>query len=346
VPEESAQAATHVVNRTLGSLLANSSQHAMIVGYMKLSVAMITYNHEPFIAQAIQSVLTQKVSFGYEIVIGEDCSADGTRAIILEFQERYPERIKLLPSDGNIGAMRNFERTILACRGKYIAFLEGDDYWTSKEKLQTQVDFLDAHIDCAVCCHRVKFLNETGLAEADVFPSSPAGSYTLEDLLKRNFIMTCSTVLRRELIPPLPEWFCDMKLGDWPVFAFVAKHGKIELLDEIMATYRVHAGATWSSLPPITRMGESVRMLRALANHFDSKYAKAIQQSIAVLYLDMANAARFKGNRREAAKYLLHYAHNGGLQLPFNRFVAGLAGYTLIGSWYRFFSRAKVVNGR
>jgi glycosyltransferase involved in cell wall biosynthesis len=311
---------------------------------MKLSVAMITYNHERFIAQALQSVLAQRVNFEYEIVIGEDCSTDGTRAIILQFKELYPKIIRLLKSDQNVGAMRNFERTILACHGQYIAFLEGDDYWTSIDKLQMQVNFLDAHIDRAICCHRVKYLNETGLAEADVFPSLPAGAYTLEDLLKRNFVMTCSTVLRRERIPPLPEWFCDMKLGDWPLFALVARHGKIELMHEIMAAYRVHSGASWSSLPSIIRMRESVPMLRALGEHLETKYAITIQESIAFLYLDMANAARFKGNRIEATKYLLQYVGNGGFRLPLNRFVAGLAAYTLIGSGYRVFSRANSTN--
>jgi glycosyltransferase involved in cell wall biosynthesis len=312
---------------------------------MKLSVAMITYNHERFVAQAIESVLAQKVNFDYEIVIGEDCSSDGTRPIILEFQKRYPERIKLLPSERNIGAIRNFERTITACRGQYVAFLEGDDYWTSPAKLQRQVNLLDANIDRAICCHRVRFCREAGSENLDVgidvFPPRPAGAYTTEDLLKGNFVMTSSTVLRRDLIRPFPKWFFKMKLCDWPLFALVAGHGKIELMDEIMAVYRIHLGSMWSSQPHATQLRECTRMLTALDKELGYRYTSAVRGTVASAYLDLANAARFNGSRLETAKYLLHYARSGGLQLPLDRFVAGLAGYTLIGSWYKIFSRAK-----
>jgi glycosyltransferase involved in cell wall biosynthesis len=205
---------------------------------MKLSVMVITYNHEAFIAQALESILAQRVNFDYEIVVGEDCSTDGTRDILMDFHLRYPERIVPLLRKQNLGAMRNLDATIAACRGQYLALLEGDDYWSCEHKLQRQVDFLDAHLDSAICCHRVRFLNQTGFAEEDVFPSLPAGAYTIEDLLKGNFVMTCSTVLRRNLIPPLPRWFAEMKLGDWPLFALVARHGTVDLMDEIMAVYR------------------------------------------------------------------------------------------------------------
>src|SRR6202022_1084614 len=137
---------------------------------MKLSVTMITYNHERFIAQAIESALAQRVEFDYEIVIGEDLSTDNTRAIVLDFARRYPDRILPILRDRNIGAMRNFAQTIAACRGQYLAFLEGDDYWTSPDKLQKQVDFLDAHYECAISCHRVRYLYELGSAECDIFP--------------------------------------------------------------------------------------------------------------------------------------------------------------------------------
>src|SRR5438132_1821213 len=102
---------------------------------MKLSVMMITYNHERFIAQALDSILAQRVNFDYEIVIGEDCSTDGTRDILMDFHRRYPDRIVLLLRDHNLGVMRNFEATLGACRGRYLALLEVDDYWTSENKL-------------------------------------------------------------------------------------------------------------------------------------------------------------------------------------------------------------------
>ena len=143
----------------------------------------------------------------------------------MDFDRRYPGRIVPLLSDQNVGAMRNAERTLAACSGQYLAFLEGDDYWTSPEKLQRQVDFLDTHPGASICCHRVKCLDETGLAEFDVFPALPAGSYAIEDILKANFVMTCSAVLRRNLVSALPLWVRKLKLADWPMFALAAGHG-------------------------------------------------------------------------------------------------------------------------
>jgi glycosyltransferase involved in cell wall biosynthesis len=309
---------------------------------MKLSVIMITYNHERFIAQALDSVLAQRANFDYEIVVGEDCSTDSTREILMDFHRRYPGRIVPLVREHNLGAMRNFQAAITACTGQYLAFLEGDDYWTCTDKLQRQVDFLDTHPDIAICCHRVRVLEETASAQADLFPSRPAGPYTLEDLLRGNFVMTCSTVLRRDLIPSFPRWFSKMKLGDWPLFALVARHGKIELMEEVMALYRIHSGSTWSSLPATTRLRESARMLRALDRHLSFQYTNVIRPTIAQPYLELASTARFNGNRTQTARHLLSCLRNGGWQLPSSgRMWAGLAAYVLIGSSYKIFSRPK-----
>src|ERR1700721_1190908 len=196
---------------------------------MKLSVAMITYNHERFIRQAIESVLAQKVNFDFEIVIGEDFSTDSTRAIVAELQQQYPELIVALMRPHNLGAMRNLQETLAACKGQYIAFLEGDDYWTAQHKLQKQVDFLDARPDCAISCHRTQFTDEMNSGHSSVFPSLPAGTYSIDDLLRGNFIMTCSAVCRWRAMGRPPDWFLGLKLADWPMFALLARAGTIEL---------------------------------------------------------------------------------------------------------------------
>src|ERR1017187_10207934 len=94
----------------------------------KVSVLMITYNHEKYIAQAIESVLMQKTNFPFELVIGEDCSTDGTGAIVAEYSRKYPEIIRAHLRERNLGALENFRALFRACRGKYLALLEGDDY--------------------------------------------------------------------------------------------------------------------------------------------------------------------------------------------------------------------------
>lgn len=312
---------------------------------MKLSVAMITYNQERFIGQALEGVLSQKVNFDYEIVIGEDCSTDGTRGIIQDFQQRHPERIVPLFREGNVGAMRNFAETIAACRGEYVAFLEGDDYWTSVDKLQRQVDFLDSHLDHAVCCTRALFVKEGAQGHSEVQPQIPAGSYSITDLFATNPVVTCTVMYRWGSVGPLPDWIRNLKMGDWPLHVLVARSGKIRLLDEVTSTYRIHPGGIWSSLSSQDQKLAIVEMLKTMEKHLDSQYKNHIRGALAHRYLELANGARFSRSRTETARYLFNYARNGGLRLPLNRFVAGLAAYTLIGSGYRVFSRAKPENG-
>ncbi len=311
---------------------------------MKLSVAIITYNHEQYIGQAIESILAQNVNCEYEIVIGEDCSTDGTRGVITAFHRRYPERIKLLLRDQNIGVIQNFTETIEACHGKYVALLEGDDYWFATDKLQKQIDFLDAHPECAICCGRARAQYEAGAqnldVRLDVVPQLPAGRYTIEDILKGNFVMTCTAVLRRKYISQFPKWFFEMKLGDWPLCAMVARYGTIELLDEILAAYRIHCGGVWSSVSQGVRAEESLRMLRALDKEFGYQYTDTIRETIVSMYHSLAFDSRSKGRRMEAARHLVNYIRNGGWHRPGSaRVIAGMITFEVIGSWYKVFSR-------
>jgi glycosyltransferase involved in cell wall biosynthesis len=334
---------------------------------MKLSVMVITYNHERFIAQAIESVLAQHVNFDIEVVVGEDCSTDRTRAILMDFHRRYPDRIVPLLRDRNLGAMRNLHETLASCRGQYVALLEGDDYWISVDKLQKQVDFLDAHPDRAICCSRARvevegdgesgtlrpqagrvfpvFPNSAPASEVSgLLPVTPkaAGAYTVEDLLKENFVMTCTVVYRWGGILPLPSWFFRSSLGDLSLHAMVAKQSKIELLNDCMAVYRIHEGGIWSSRDRTSQIRENAKMLEALNRHLKYQYDNTIRSILAASYLEFATSSRAKGNRRQTANDLFECLRNGGWQLPGSRrTLAALAAYTLTGSWYKVFSRAK-----
>lgn len=121
-----------------------------------VSVVTITYNHAPYIAKCLEGVLMQQVDFPMELIIADDCSIDGTRELCEEYAAKYPERIRLITSDTNLGAVENERRAFRAAKGKYIATCEGDDYWNDPQKLQLQVEFLEAHPDYSVCFHRYK----------------------------------------------------------------------------------------------------------------------------------------------------------------------------------------------
>lgn len=133
-----------------------------------LSIVTVTYNHAPYIEKCIEGVLMQRVNFPMEFIIAEDCSTDETRSICVKYAKRYPDLIRLIVSDANVGALANERRAFEAVRGKYVAYCEGDDYWTDPLKLQRQVDFLESHPDYSACFHRCLHLSvETGQQKED-----------------------------------------------------------------------------------------------------------------------------------------------------------------------------------
>ena len=117
----------------------------------KVSVSMLAYNHEKFISKAIESVLMQETEFDVELVIGEDNSPDNTREVIDSYVAKHPDKIKALYRDNNVGARQNGIEVWEACQGDYIAYLDGDDYWTDPLKLQKQADFMDKNPGCTIC---------------------------------------------------------------------------------------------------------------------------------------------------------------------------------------------------
>ncbi len=226
----------------------------------KVSVWMITFNHERFVAQAIESVLMQKTEFPVELVIGEDCSTDGTRAICEHYAREYPGRVRLLPSERNLGMQANARRTLEACSGKYIAMCEGDDYWTDPQKLQKQVDILANDSSLAFCFHNVEVIREgDSLAGGkSFFPAAgrkamfarPPDRVALSDILGGNFISTLSVLARTDAVLPIPRWIDLLPAGDWGYFIHWLQQGAGAYLDQIMGGYRMHAGGVWSGRNP------------------------------------------------------------------------------------------------
>lgn len=228
---------------------------------MKVSVLMITYNHEQFIAQAIESILMQQVSFEYEIVIGEDCSTDRTRDIIISYRKKYSDKIRALLHEKNIGMQKNFVQTYKACQGKYIGLCEGDDYWTDPSKLQKQVDFLEANPDFSICFHKVKILEDNQLKD-DYITQVPSTTSTILELARGNYIHTLSCVFRNNISNIFGPHFASSPLGDYYLHMMNARHGKIYYINEILGVYRVHNTSIWSRQSEIYRYYKTLESIR------------------------------------------------------------------------------------
>src|SRR5262245_39450314 len=127
-----------------------------------VSVLLVTFNHESYIEQALEGIMAQQATFPIEVLISEDCSSDRTRVIVQKFPEEYPDHVRLFLSERNLNDNTVTTRAWEAARGRYIAMLDGDDYWTDPFKLQKQIDFLEEHPDIFVCGHAVDIIDETG----------------------------------------------------------------------------------------------------------------------------------------------------------------------------------------
>ncbi|MBI4770100.1 MAG: glycosyltransferase, partial [Chloroflexi bacterium] len=259
---------------------------------MKLSVMMITYNHERFVAQALESALSQQTDFAYEIVVGEDCSADRTREIVAALAGGRPGQVRLMARQRNLGIAPNFVQTIRDCRGEYVAVLEGDDYWTSPHKLQRQVDFLEAHPECAACFHRARVIYEDGRPGFTFPPPDQPAFSALEDLLAGNFMPSCSVVFRRALVGELPPGFERLPMGDWPLHLLNARFGKLGFLDETMGVYRVHPGGAWTPTGPARRLESEIAVLEAIGPYLPLRAGEALRAALARRREKLALAGR------------------------------------------------------
>ncbi|MBX3066399.1 MAG: glycosyltransferase [Anaerolineae bacterium] len=210
----------------------------------KVSVLTLTYNQERFIEQCVRSVMMQQTTFPFELVIGEDCSTDDTRAVLLRLQAEFPDQIKLLLHERNLGLISNTIASYNACRGEYIAWLDGDDYWTSAHKLQWQVEYMEQHPDCRLCFHTARVVNVDGqeIQVAGRATFNHEQKIEINSILARNDITTAA-VMFRAVDGRLPAWFAQLRtVQDWPLYFWLSLHdGYFCYLEtEPMASYRLH----------------------------------------------------------------------------------------------------------
>ncbi|WP_207533046.1 glycosyltransferase family 2 protein [Desertivirga arenae] len=249
-----------------------------------LSVCCITYNHEKYIAECIESLVEQKTTFNYEVVIGEDCSTDNTRQIIQSYCEKYPDKIKLITSNKNVGAVNNQVRVLKALKGKYIAMCDGDDFWTDPDKLQKQVDFLESNTDVVICCTYSRVIDDD-----DNLVYEPSGNrpfeYNYQDLLegKREETRISSAVIRnttifRQMLEN--DWYYKSYGTDVLIKLYMTGHtgGKIYVIPEITSCYRLHLGGIYSMVNPKARKRKLLNDFNILVNHFpyDSQQKKQL----------------------------------------------------------------------
>ena len=206
-----------------------------------LSILCITYNHDKFIGEAIDSWLEQKIDFKIEIIIGDDCSTDNT---VLEIKKylKSNNHIKLIERTKNIGFMNNFIDTYKQCNGKYIAICEGDDYWSDKNKLQMQVDFLENNKDYVLTHTNVFTLNN----ENKLSQLKPDNYCSKNNIYNKNEISTLTAVFRNFNIDFSEKW-SQFMMADWPLWISLSEKGRFKYFGEKTGVYRINPTGIWQN---------------------------------------------------------------------------------------------------
>ena len=248
---------------------------------------MITYNHENYIAQAIEGVLMQKTNFPIELVIGEDASTDNTRKIILDYKEKYPDLIRLKLHKKNVGMHQNFIDTLSMCNYKYIAFCEGDDYMIDKNKLEKQFQFLENNSEYVLCCHNVFKRNEleNSIDHLPLLKINEEFDINVKDLLQDNIIPSLSIFFRNKLLKAFPDWVYKCEGMDWPLYMLISKYGKFRYLPFVGAVYREHPGGVsfahkYDSEKRINVYRKRINALKGFKEILEDKFHYQIKQEI------------------------------------------------------------------
>lgn len=250
--------------------MANDQSHIVA------SIICVTYNHAPYIRQAVDSFLMQKTIFPYEIIIADDCSMDGTSAICAEYAAKYPDKIRHIRGEYNVGGVENERRAIEAAQGEYVALCEGDDYWIDSKKLQKQVEFLETHPDYSVTWTRYeKYLQtkDTYLPDRneDLFKEEQESvEITTHMFLHRWITQYLTMVFRRSAYDN--TWCEKYKYyRDSHQFYHLLHNGKGALLNFVGGVYRQTGDGMYSDLNLIHRQQVQIEVFKELwqANNDD-----------------------------------------------------------------------------
>jgi glycosyltransferase involved in cell wall biosynthesis len=277
----------------------------------KATILIVTYNHEAFIEKAIDSALSQRCGFAFDLLIADDGSTDGTRAILERYRASGDPRLRFFLPEQRLGNYGNrlFIAALAECRGDYMAWLDGDDYWTDDAKLQTMVDALDRNPEWSAAFHPVDVVRSGSDTPAPLAaPPAKKRAYGFEDLLWSNFIPSSAVVYRRSSIPPL-EPYAGVLTLDWVMHLFGARNGGIGYVDRIMGVYRVHDAGVWSGLPRLERMEEITAFQDRIPELFGYD-TRRYRNRMARAWADLAVAERAVHRRDEARDAARHALRN------------------------------------
>ncbi len=234
----------------------------------RISIPMVTFQHERFVGEAIESVLAQDCP-DWEIIVGDDASTDRTIEIVQSYlpacEWQGQQRLRILPWQSKVGRRANYMRVLRACRGEYIAQLDGDDFLVSERSLSLRADFLDRRRDFALVFGAWLETDEHGRQEGPIRRMQDGRRrFSFDDFGKYCLCTSSAVMSRRGLYGEFPAWYADAPVGDWPLHVLNALHGDVGFLDEVLAIHRNRPGGVWSAESALGQL----RFTLAVQAHF------------------------------------------------------------------------------
>lgn len=266
-----------------------------------VSICTITYNHEKYIAEALDSFLMQETDFPFEIIVDEDCSLDSTAEIIKEYLKKFPSIIKAKLREINIGGDKNFIENVQRSKGKYIALCEGDDYWTDKRKLQYQIEKMKEFDSCQISFHPAKIINDQTITDKVISRHSRYDKiYDIRTVIKENggFCPTASIIVKKEVMDNFLTYHRDRPVGDYFLQVLGSEKGGALYIDKTMSIYRVHQGGAWTFMEInfSARKKFVFEMISALEDmdlFFNFQYSEEIKFMKSEIFLSILRQKKF-----------------------------------------------------
>ena len=291
-----------------------------------VSICCITYNHEKYIEEALDSFLMQETDFPFEIVVDDDCSTDNSAEVLKKYIKKFPTLMNVRLREKNVGMMANSMGNMQRAKGKYIALCEGDDYWTDANKLQIQLDLMTENPECYLSFHPADEVMDGKLTER-AYATHEAENRVFTDIemvrkIGASFCPTSSMVLRREVMDPIPDFYATAPVGDVFIQLLASLNGGALFIARKMSVYRRGHPESWTMLTYekdnisvdsyiLNRekyITEYINSLDTMGDLIDQKYRTEIDKKISKLLVSLS-ILYLKYDRDEAFQEMIVQSH-------------------------------------
>lgn len=317
-----------------------------------VDINIAVYNHAPYLRQTLDGVIEQKTNFPFRLLIGDDCSTDGSIDILKEYEKKYPDKIKVIYQPKNLGFHSTERNGIILFKNstaKYIALLDGDDYWTNPFKLQKQVDFLEANPRIFGCFHDVMVVDETSQVIKENYYHPHKEIFNQADCIANGGAYSTGALMFRSLVlKNMPEWFLKAP-SDYTIDLLITEFGDIAHLGENMGAYRIHKGGIWQGNSEQKNFEEVIKRYQVCLTYpkFRKEYGSYFYKTIGEMASSVALHYQKEKKYLKKIKYTWYYIYYGRPKdIPSFHFLIGILLFPSLYKKIRLLFPKPVKNGK